>query len=310
MPQTSICGGKKASHAGSWYADDESTLRQSITKWMADAEGTAAAGKEGENGSSKPLGARAIIAPHAGYSYCGHVMAHAYRNIDPSTVSRIFLLGPSHHFYSKRCLLSRSRVYETPLGPLMVDPDVVKELQETGQFDIMDLETEEAEHSMELHTPYIAAVMGGKNPEATLVPIMVGNISRDSEAAYGKILGPYLDDPSNLFIISSDFCHWGRRFRYTFYDEAQGPIWKSIQWLDHLAMEAIESGLPGPFAKVQDTYTNTICGQHPIAILLNMLQHCENKHTVKFVYYDQSSKCKTEADSSVSYASAVIRRLC
>jgi hypothetical protein len=41
------------------------------------------------------------------------------------------------------------------------------------------------------------------------------------EAKYGALLGPYLDDPSNLFVISSDFCHWGRRFSYTFYDDSQ-----------------------------------------------------------------------------------------
>lgn len=34
--------------------------------------------------ASRPL--RAVIGPHAGYSYCGHVMAHAYRHIDPSRV--------------------------------------------------------------------------------------------------------------------------------------------------------------------------------------------------------------------------------
>lgn len=30
--------------------------------------------------------ARAIIAPHAGYSYCGAVMAYAYRHIRPENV--------------------------------------------------------------------------------------------------------------------------------------------------------------------------------------------------------------------------------
>lgn len=42
-----------------------------------------------------------------------------------------------------------------------------------------------------------------------------------SEARYGKLLAPYLDDPASLFIISSDFCHWGRRFSYTFYDKSK-----------------------------------------------------------------------------------------
>ena len=41
-----------------------------------------------------------------------------------------------------------------------------------------------------------------------------------SEAAYGQALAPYLDDPRNVFVISSDFCHWGARFNFTFYDKA------------------------------------------------------------------------------------------
>lgn len=41
------------------------------------------------------------------------------------------------------------------------------------------------------------------------------------EAQYGRALSKYLDDPGNLFIISSDFCHWGDRFNFTFYDEHQ-----------------------------------------------------------------------------------------
>ena len=27
----------------------------------------------------------------------------------------------------------------------------------------------------------------------------------------------YLRDPENFFVISSDFCHWGERFRFFFF---------------------------------------------------------------------------------------------
>lgn len=53
---------------------------------------------------------------HAGYRYCGHVMAHAYKHIDASKVQRVFLLGPSHHVYTKSCALSSAQHYSTPLG--------------------------------------------------------------------------------------------------------------------------------------------------------------------------------------------------
>lgn len=45
-----------------------------------------------------------------------------------------------------------------------------------------------------------------------------------SEARYGGHLAPYLADSSNLFVVSSDFCHWGSRFQYTFFDEHQVTI--------------------------------------------------------------------------------------
>jgi hypothetical protein len=37
------------------------------------------------------------------------------------------------------------------------------------------------------------------------------------------------------------------------------------------------------------------------------MARCETKFDLNFVRYAQSSKCKTDKDSSVSYASAVVR---
>lgn len=61
---------------------------------------------------------------------------------------------------------------------------------------------------------------------------MIGSLATEQEQMYGEIFAKYLADPQNLFIISSDFCHWGSRFRYTYYDKSAGPIWKSIEKLD------------------------------------------------------------------------------
>ncbi|KAG2485426.1 hypothetical protein HYH03_015807 [Edaphochlamys debaryana] len=283
---------RRPSHANSWYSGDAATLEGEIDKWMA---------------AVKPepgLSARAIIGPHAGYSYCGHVMAHAYRHIDPSKFSRVFLLGPSHHVYSRKCMLSSQVSYETPLGSMEIDQEVYAQLRATGQFEAMSQDVDEAEHSLELHTPYIVHTMRGQ--PFKLVPIMVGALTTDTEASYGKLLGPYLDDPTNLFVVSSDFCHWGSRFSYTYRNPDQGQIWESISWLDHLGMDLIEQGDPAKFAAYLSQYRNTICGRHPIGVFLNMLQHCSRPHRIRFTHYDQSSKCTAPSHSSVSYASAVV----
>lgn len=44
------------------------------------------------------------------------------------------------------------------------------------------------------------------------------------EELYGRLLSRYLSDPGNVFIISSDFCHWGSRFSYVLYDQSQVPV--------------------------------------------------------------------------------------
>ena len=207
---------RPASFAGSWYASRRSELSAQLNSWLDQADTCCGA-------------ARAIIAPHAGYSYSGPTAAWAYKHVD-GTARRVFVLGPSHNWYSPACHVTRCSSYATPLGDITIDTAVRDELIASGQFDPMDSQVEAQEHSIELHLPYIVHVMGSTS--FTLVPILVGALSETAEANYGKLLAPYLADPNNLFVISSDFCHWGRRFRFTRHDKSKGAIHQSIEALD------------------------------------------------------------------------------
>lgn len=57
------------------------------------------------------------------------------------------------------CALTRTATYQTPLYDLHVDKQVTQELHSTGHFEWMDIQTDEEEHSIELHLPYIAKAM-------------------------------------------------------------------------------------------------------------------------------------------------------
>jgi AmmeMemoRadiSam system protein B len=59
--------------------------------------------------------------------------------------------------------------------------------------------------------PYIYKVFGDK---VKIVPIMVGENTMEMAEQYGKLFAPYFDKPDTLFIVSSDFAHWGSRFGY------------------------------------------------------------------------------------------------
>merc|ERR1711976_447090 len=285
---------RRATHAGSWYTGHGEELGEQLHHWLTRAP----------TSHGPP---RAIIAPHAGYYYCGSCGGFAYRQVDPKRVRRVFVLGPSHHVRLTGCALSSTEKYQTPLYDLTIDTQVYSDLYATGLFETMNLQTDEDEHSIEMHLPYIAKVMESRQGEFTIVPILVGSLSPEKETTYGNIFSPYLADPENLFVISSDFCHWGQRFRYTYYEPSHGAVYKSIENLDRMAMDTIESMDPAAFTEYLKKYQNTICGRHPIGVLLNAisaLRQNGNGHrfSLKFVKYAQSSQCRSTKDSSVSYA--------
>lgn len=288
---------RRAAHAGSWYTENGNELSRQLDAWLSKADLT--------HGP-----ARAIIAPHAGYTYCGACAAFAYRQISPVVVKRIFILGPSHHVRLSGCALSSADKYRTPLYDLHIDRQVYAELEATGQFEWMDMQTDEDEHSIEMHLPYIAKIMEEFKTGFTIIPILVGSLTPEKEAEYGSLLAPYLADPQNLLVVSSDFCHWGQRFRYTWREAKRGHIHQSIEWLDRQGMDLIESLNPQAFTEYLTRYGNTICGRHPIAVLLQAISKLRSSSSnpplmsMKFLKYAQSSQCMNMQDSSVSYASA------
>jgi len=289
-------------HAGSWYSADKVELQQQLRQWLDAVDIT-----------SKDRRPVVLISPHAGYRFSGETAAHGFahlRHLEPRP-KRIFVLGPSHCGYFQHCALTMCQTYETPLGSFKVDQEVITDLKKSGLFMEMEQEWEWEEHSLEMQLPmlYEALHEDGGAEMPILVPVLVGAISDGQEAAYGRCFAPYLADPvSNVFVISSDFCHWGQRFRYTYLpsDAKNEPISEGIRQLDEEAMQWITGGDVDAFHSYLKKTGNTICGRHPIGILLNALQELKvHGPRVKFVHYAQSSKAKSVSDSSVSYAAAV-----
>nr|ODN91208.1 protein MEMO1 [Cryptococcus depauperatus CBS 7841] len=293
---------------------------------------------------------KAIIAPHAGYSYSGPAAAWAYASVPTDRIKRVFLLGPSHHAYIPGVALSKFEAYDTPLGEIPLDLATIDELRKTNIFSDMKSKVDEEEHSLEMHLPYIRFIF--KEAGLKLIPILVGHLDATTSQKLSEVLSKYWDDKETFFIISSDFCHWGSRFSCTPYysnppplsnsvppvtessattvsagtpelirrfspaaANPEFPIWRSIQYMDHEGIEILRK--PGERGAVQtwelylERTKNTICGRNPITVLLNLVQYFYKDRSVNpeftFVRYEQSSKCMTGKDSSVSYVSGILR---
>lgn len=322
---------RPATHAGSWYSDHKSELSSQLQGFLNDT------------GKSAVRSARLIISPHAGYRYCGATMAYAYASLDiDANVKRIFVLGPSHHVYFRnQIFLTKFESLETPLGNLQVDQALCKELsklQDGHLFVPMGQDADLGEHSLEMQLPMLVQTLKWRNvplKNVKVVPMLVSHNSAEVDLAVGQVLKSYMDDPSNAFIISSDFCHWGRRFAYTGYvgseDELrdalqeeteiemltarsklshhQIDIWQSIEVLDKMAMKFLSDSdnqaRYNAWKQYLDITGNTICGARPIAVILSALSQIdEASQRIKFEWpnYSQSSHVSNLEHSSVSYA--------
>ncbi|VDN28103.1 unnamed protein product [Gongylonema pulchrum] len=172
------------------------------------------------------------------------------------------------------------------------------ELKDSGPFTMMDLHNEEAEHSIEMQLPYIAKIMEKYKQPAnrySIVPVLVGSLSSARQTTYGKIFSKYLSDPRTVFVISSDFCHWGNRFHFMPYDSTAGvPIYEQIAALDKEGMDAISSLDPAIFTDYLKKTQNTICGRNPIGVILCAAEYFRqmNNHSTEFVFlkYAQSNQ--------------------
>lgn len=289
---------RAAAHWGSWYSKPAKSLDAEMTKWLSDAK------------TVTEKDAVAVICPHAGYRYCGSTAAYSFRHMNLKDKSRVFIFGPSHHMYLPNCALPEVSSCETPFGSLTIDRETVSRLRSNTEgvpFSTVRKRDDENEHSLEMQMPFIKKAMNASGVNLPIVPIVVGGLAADAEEAYGALLAPFVRDPSNVFVISSDFCHWGMRFDYQFVEKSWGSeIWQSIEHLDHLGVDAIASLKAKEFVAYLGRYENTICGRHGIAVFLHAVEKSGRRLRFELANYSQSSHVVSPTDSSVSYVSMVL----
>lgn len=203
------------------------------------------------------------------------------------------------------------------MGNVPLDRPPIEELMGTGKFTELALDVDEAEHSIEMQLPFLVHAMFAPTPHRliflfafrrnnvkfTVVPVMVGQLTRAQQKSFGDVFAGYVDDVQNFFLISSDFCHYGNRFRYTPAFDISPHL--GIESLDREAMKLIEAKDVEAFNRYLNETKNTICGCWPICVFLESIK--KSPYHLTFLHYAQSNPATSARDSSVSYASAVLR---
>ena len=180
---------RPAAVAGLFYPADTATLSRTVSALLA----AAPAGEKG---------AKAIIAPHAGYQYSGQTAAHAYRLLEHrrAQIRRVVLLGPAHRVFLQGMGLPSVDVFTTPLGDVPLDKAGIRQTLELAGTGISD-EAHAEEHSLEVHLPFLQTAIDAFE----LVPIVVGDCPAPEVQA---VLEALWGGDETLIVVSSDLSHF------------------------------------------------------------------------------------------------------
>lgn len=273
---------RRSAVAGSWYPGSKTALQKEVQHYL-DKVDTILTGKT----------VRAMIVPHAGYVYSGRCAAYSFKQLENQKVDRVFLMGPSHRVPFKGISIPDVDAYETPLGLVPLDADMIKKLRkeplitEVAQAHI-------SEHSLELELPFLQTVAG----DFTLIPMLVGNITAEEARKVGGQIAALMG-PNDILVASTDFTHYGPMFGFAPFRK---DVKENITKLDMGAVDLIlKRDIPGMYEYSRRTGI-TWDGVTATPVMLAALP--QNVKGEKLLYY-KSGDAENDYSHSVSYVSLV-----
>lgn len=300
---------RPAAHAGRSYPADPDELRDFLDGQFVREGGP------GKRQDSPPAGAGVLpglIVPHIDFGRGGHSYAHGYsalcRHAKPDTV---IVFGVAHAAEPVPFILTR-KPYETPLGTLEIDEEIISVLEEACTWDPYAFEfAHRGEHSIEFQAVMLAHLYG---TDVKIVPILCSMFGEDFDAGEPTARQPIANflracnesvrssDKKVSVLASADLAHVGRRFGDPFdIDEAvvEAVAQRDSEDLSHV--EAIDA--EKFYASVnKDGNRRKVCG---INCIYSALRALDGVATVgEALHYDYA---EDPAGGIVSFASVALR---
>jgi AmmeMemoRadiSam system protein B len=183
---------RPAAVAGAFYPGERKALQSSVKEYLRSA-------------APSPLQGRwtkAIIAPHAGYVYSGAVAGYAFSRLraEKETIRRVVLLGPPHRWPVSGLALPEASAFETPLGVVPVDEELVGRVRGMSQISV-SAAAHAPEHCLEVELPFLQEALG----EFSILPLLVGTeVPQEVVEVLDRVWG----GRETRIVVSSDLSHY------------------------------------------------------------------------------------------------------
>ncbi len=268
---------RRSTIAGSWYPGSPERLGETVDRLLANA------------GPGQIKGELVgLIAPHAGYQYSGQVAAYAYVELRGREYEKVVLLAPSHRVYVGEFAVTTYAYYETPLGLVPVDGDLVAQLEAQVSLNRTD---ENLEHALEIQLPFLQRTLQRMAGEFSLLPILMGAQSWDSCQELSQGLAKVLPGQNALLVASTDLSH--------FYD------YNTAVRLDKAVLSHIEAFDPEGLSRDLEARKCEACGGGPVLATM-LAARALGADKAKVLEYKNSGDVTGDKFRVVGYAAGVV----
>lgn len=265
---------RKAVVAGRFYPDDPGELRRAVGAGLP------------APGEPRPA-ARAVLVPHAGYVYSGHVAGEVFSSV--GLPGRFILLGPNHTGRGAALALAPEEDWDTPLGKAPVDGGMNRALLAECPALREDAAAHRDEHALEVQIPFLQVLAPGFRFSAVCVRTLDYALLEELGHALGRVIGG-MTEPV-LLVSSSDMTH---------YETAASAARR-----DRLAIERILALDPAGLYETVMEEGISMCGFGPtVAVLVA----CRDLGATggRLLRYTHSGEVTGDGDRVVAYAGIVI----
>ncbi|MFA6716093.1 MAG: AmmeMemoRadiSam system protein B [Victivallales bacterium] len=275
---------------GKFYEHNEDKLRKYISGIVQKELNTERTGEH----------VRAVILPHAGYCFSAQTTVKTLLKTIERNYSRVLIIAPSHRVPFSGIALSEYDIYQTPLGDVPVDTESVANIIGTGNEYVAYMsDAHEKEHSLEVQLPLLQHFF----KDFKLIPIINGFVEEETAKHIAVTLKDWWQEDT-LWVISSDFTHYGYSFNYLPFRK---NIKENLRELDMGAIQLIINKDLHGFCEYLNKTRATICGCGAIKILMAVLDLVNNKDNngAELVHYTTSGDLTSNYTQCVSYAGII-----
>lgn len=137
-----------------------------------------------------------IIVPHGEWEVSGFTANMPYRVLAGSPVDTVVVIGPSHYVNFKGISITDDDIYETPLGDIPIDTNLVQYIK--NKFEVVSYPLA---HSTEVQMPFIHHYL----PNAKVVELVYEFTTPES---LEPIISHLLENRRYAVVVSTDLSHF------------------------------------------------------------------------------------------------------